>query len=84
MNKIRDLIQNKNYDIICLRTTIPEGAGDEDTLIGICRSKKGELIPDIGDICSSNEEVLRFEEWENKEYGIENGLTVVVAGHWLT
>lgn len=82
--KIRDLIKNKDYDHISVRVTAPEGFKEEDIFFGICHSEGGELISDDGDSYDPDEEVLRFEEWENEKRNIKSGLTVVLKGHWIT
>ena len=35
-------------------------------------------------VYSKDEEVLRYEEWSQPEDDIQNGLTVVVKGEWIS
>lgn len=78
---ISDLIKNKDYDYVSYRLTLPDG---DDTFAGCFVSKDSEIIPLDGDtIYDENDEVLRYEEWDNPEEGIQNGLTVVVKGEWI-
>lgn len=79
---VGDLIKNKDYDYISWRITLPEKLGGGDTLFGITSSKNGELISLDGDTYSKEIEVLSYEEWDNPEEGIENGLTIVYEGEW--
>ena len=36
------------------------------------------------DSYSKNEDVLNYEEWSNPKQDIQNGLTVVVKGEWVS
>lgn len=60
----------------------PQNAND--TFAGCFASKDGEIIPLDGDTYSNNEEVLSYEEWSQPENDIQNGLTVVVKGEWIS
>lgn len=77
---IGDLIQNKDYDYISYRMKLPDCS---DVFAGRFASKNGEIIPFDGDVYSKNQEVLSYEEWNNPEKGIQNGLTVVVDEDWI-
>ena len=35
-------------------------------------------------MANKNEEVLNYEEWNNPEECIQNGLTVVIKGEWIS
>lgn len=79
---IGDLIKNKDYDYVSYRLTLPNG---DDTFAGCFASKDGEIIPLDGDtIYDENDEVLSYKEWNKPEEGIQNGLTVVVKGEWIS
>lgn len=79
---IRDLIKNKDYDYVSYRLTLPDG---NDIFAGCFASKASEIISLDGDtIYDKNDEVLSYEEWSHPEEGIENGLTVVVKGEWIS
>ena len=78
---IYDLIKNKDYDYISYRLTLPEG---DSFFAGCFSSKDGEIIPLDGDIYDKNEEVLSYEEWTQIENNIQNGLTIVVKGEWIS
>ena len=78
---IGDLIKNKNYDYVEYRLTIPNGS---DIFAGCFKSENGEIIPFDGDSYSKNEDVLNYEEWSNPKQDIQNGLTVVVKGEWVS
>ena len=78
---IGDLIKNKNYDYVEYRLTIPNGS---DIFAGCFKSENGEIIPLDGDSYSKNEDVLNYEEWSNPKQDIQNGLTVVVKGEWIS
>ena len=80
---VKDLIKNKDYDYISWRITVPERFGGGDTFFGSTKSVNGELIALDGDIYYEETEVLSYEEWDNSEAGIKNGLTVVFEGHWI-
>ena len=74
---IQDLINKKNYDYISYRvihTEVPEGV-----FAGVCHSKDGKLISNDGDYYSTNEEIISYEEWNNPEEGIKNGLNVWIG-----
>lgn len=73
---VRDLIKNKDYDYISYRAIMPEHLGGGDMFAGVAKSKNGKLIPLDGDCYSENAEVVSYEEWENEEEGIKNGLTI--------
>ena len=77
---VQDLIDKKDYDYISYRVTHPEVL--EGVFVGSCHSRDGELIPDDQDYYSPNEEVLSYEEWNDLEKGIENGLDILVEGEW--
>lgn len=79
---VKDLIRKKDYDYISWRVTLPEEYSGEDVFFGSARSENGKLIPLDGDIYSESTEVLKYEEWENPEESIKNGLTVLVKGEW--
>lgn len=80
---VEDLIKNKDYDYISWRVTLPERFGGGDTFAGCARSENGKLIPLDGDIYSEKTEVLEYEEWDNPEENIKNGLTILYDGHWI-
>ena len=78
---IGDLIKNKDYDYVEYRLTTPNGS---DIFAGCFKSENGEIIPLDGDSYSKNEDVLNYEEWNNPKQDIQNGLTVVVKGEWVS
>ena len=78
---IGELIKNKDYDYVSYRLTLRDGG---DTFAGCFVSKGGEIIPLDGDIYDKDEEVLSYEEWSKPEDGIQNGLTIVVKGEWIS
>ena len=78
---IGDLIKNKDYDYVSYRLTIPES---DYTFASFFPSKGGEIIPLDVVIYSKEEEVLSYEEWSQLEDDIQNGLTVVVKGEWIS
>ena len=80
---VGDLIQNKDYDYISWRVTLPEKIGGGDTFIGCTRSENGKLIPLDGDIYLEKTEILEYREWSDEEEGIKNGLTIVCEGEWF-
>ena len=83
---IRELIKDKDYEYICIRMKVPERWGwcyTKDIFIGACKSVGGELIALDGDSYDPDEEVLEWEEWSNDEYGIINGLTIVLEEDWI-
>lgn len=78
---IGDLIKNKDYDYVSYRLTIRDG---RDIFAGCFASKDGEIVPLDGDSYSKDEEVLSYEEWNNPEKDIKNGLTVGLKGEWIS
>lgn len=72
---IGDLIKNKDYDYVSYRLTLQDGS---DTFAGCFAAKDGEIISLDGDTYSMDERVLKYEEWNNPEEGIDKGLTIVV------
>lgn len=78
---IYDLIKNKDYSYVSYRLTLPEG---DSVFAGCFSSKDGEIIPLDGDIYDKNEEILSYEEWTRIEDNIQNGLTIVVKGEWIS
>lgn len=81
---IKDLISKKDYDYISMRATYPNPDSDENIFIGVCKSEGGKLIALDHDTYSDEEEVVSYEEWENEEEGVKNGLTIVVTGEWIS
>ena len=77
---IQDLINKKDYDYISYRVTHPKVS--EGIFIGSCHSINGELIANDQDDYSPDEEVLSYEEFDNLEKGIKNGLDILVEGQW--
>lgn len=79
---VGDLIKEKDYDYISWRATVPEGIdiGEGDIFVGCSKSENGKLISLDGDCYSEKTEILSYEEWEDQEEGIKNGLTVVYKG----
>ena len=78
---IGDLIKTKDYDYVSYRLTLPDG---DDTFAGCFSSKGDKIIPLDGDVYNNDEEVLSYEEWSKPEDDIQNGLTVVVKGEWIS
>lgn len=78
---VQDLINQKDFDYISWRVTHPKFSGG--VWLGTCHSRNGELISNDGDYYSSNEEILSYEEWDDVEKGIKNGLDVLVEGKWM-
>ena len=76
MVTVGDLIAKKDYDYIEYRAILDY---DVDCFVGGAASKNGELISKNGDTYSKNVEVIRYEEWDNPEENIKNGLTVYCA-----
>ena len=81
---LKDLIKDKDYDYIECRTTLPERFGEGDTWFGSCKSENGVLITLDQDDYYDDVELLSYEEWDNLEEGIKNGLTIVTKGHWIS
>lgn len=79
---IGNLIQKKDYDYISWRMTLPERMGGGDEFFGCTKSQNGKLISLDGDSYSEDTEIISYEEWEDKEKGIKNGLTIVCEGNW--
>ena len=77
---IGDLIKNKDYDYISYRLTMIDKS--QSFFAGCFRSENGKIISLDGDVYSLDEEVLRYEEWDKPEEGINKGLTVVVDYDW--
>lgn len=78
---IGELIKNKDYDYVSYRLTLRDGS---DTFAGCFASKGGEIIPLDEDIYDKDEEVLCYEEWSSPEDNVQNGLTVVAKGEWIS
>ena len=78
---VQDLIDKKDYDYISYRVTHPEIP--EGVFVGSCHSINGELIPNDGDYYSSNKEILSYEEWDDLEEGVKNGLDILIEGKWM-
>ena len=79
---IGDLIKNKDYDYVSYRLTLPDG---DDIFVGCFASKDGKIISLDGDtIYDEDDEVLSFKEWSKSEDNIQNGLTIVVKGEWIS
>lgn len=76
MLTIKDLIKDKDYDFISLRLAVTEA---DDIFFGTAKSENGELIALDGDTYSEDTKVLEYEEWDNPEENIKNGLTVVIT-----
>ena len=77
---VKDLIKNKDYDYIEWRVQLPESVGGGDTFFGVSASKNGKLLSLDGDCYSEDIEVISYEEWNNPEEKIQNGLTIVYRG----
>lgn len=77
---IGDLIKNKDYDYISYRLTVDDKS--KSFFAGCFRSENGKIISLDGDVYNLDEEVLRYEEWDEPEEGINKGLTVVVDYDW--
>ena len=79
---MQDLINKKDYDYISWYLKMPrehlEKFGYDNEFFGACHSKDGVLIPDDGDVYYADSKVVSYEEFSNKERGVESGLTVVV------
>lgn len=73
---VEDLIKNKDYDFISWRRILPESLGGKDIFIGATKSEGGKLFSLDGDRYLENTEIFSYEEWDNPEDGIKNGLTV--------
>ena len=78
---IGDLIKKKDYDYIEWRAKLPESVGGGDTFFGAAASKDGKLISLDGDCYSEDIDVISYEEWDDAEENIKNGLTVVYEAH---
>lgn len=77
---IGDLIKDKDYDYISYRLTVDDKS--KSFFAGCFRSENGKIISLDGDVYNLDEEVLRYEEWDEPEEGINKGLTVVVDYDW--
>lgn len=77
---IGDLINNKDYDYVEYRVTIPSADGQDDIFAGAFRTESGKIMPLDGDIYDQNKEIIKLEEWSNPEKRIKNGLTIIVSG----
>lgn len=78
---IGDLIRSKDYDYVSYRLKLADGG---NIFAGCFASKCGEIISLDGDIYDKDEEVISYEEWSQPEDDIQNGLTVVVKGEWIS
>ena len=79
--KIKDLIKNKDYDLIEWRVTAPPECDEKDMLFGYCKSENGKLISLDGDSYCENDEIISYEEWSSDEYA--NALTVLEEVDWI-
>lgn len=78
---IGDLIKNKDYDYIEYRLTsenIRACIKSDNMFAGEFCSKDGKIISLDGDTYCESEKVAEWKEWSKPDYGISNGLTVVV------
>lgn len=82
ISTINDLIQNKDYDYISIRATLPDDSKQFDTFIGCCCSENGKLVSIDDDTYSEDMEVISYEEWDNPMLNIRHGLTVTIPGRW--
>lgn len=76
---IGDLIKNKDYDYVEYRITIPVlYYGVDDIFAGEFKTKNGKIISLDGDGYSLDQKIVSYEEWDDPENGIKNGLTIIV------
>ena len=80
--KVKDLIQNKNYDRVEVFITLPGNKGS--AMIGVAKCEDGQLFPLDDDTYDDieREEVASYQEFINPEKGIQRGLTVTIQGEW--
>ena len=52
--------------------------------MGCAYSKDGELYPLDGDSYDEEEEVLYYERWSSLEENVQNGVSVVLQGYWMS
>lgn len=76
--KLAELIKDKDYDNISLYARVPQLPPDASLFIGVCKSVNGELISLDGDNYSDQVEVFAYEEWNNPEFNVRHGLSVVI------
>jgi hypothetical protein len=79
---IGDLIKIKDYDYVEYRykiaTSLTPIYKADSIFAGAFKTVNGKIISLDGDNYSQDQEVILYEEWEDPEEGIKNGLTVVV------
>lgn len=79
---IGDLIKNKDYDYVEYRykiaTSLTPIYEADSMFAGAFKTVNGKIISLDGDNYSLDQEVILYEEWDDPEEGIKNGLTVVV------
>lgn len=81
---VKELIQNKDYDYMEWRATLPAEDGGGDTFIGSTKSENGVLLPLDHDDYDEETEILSYEEWSNPSQSVVNGVTIVYEGKWIT
>ena len=75
---IGDLIKNKDYDYVEYRITIPPIYETDSIFAGAFKTKNGKIISLDGDDYSLDQGIVSYEEWDDPENGIKNGLTIIV------
>ena len=95
---LKELIKNNDFDYISIRLTPPPRFYPDLDLnaisppellpisefMGCAYSKNGNLYPLDGDVYDVDEEVLYYERWSSKEENVQNGVSVVLQGYWIS
>lgn len=76
---LREIIKDKEYDIIEVRNIGEIDGKPIDTLFGYCRYHKGQLIPMDGDSYSLDMEVEKYEEWEDTDKNAETNYGTILT-----
>lgn len=73
--KLKDLIQDKNFDYIEFRHRLPEELGDVQIFMGACKSINGKLISLDAKNYSEDMEIKEYKYWSDNI--AKKGLTVI-------
>ena len=71
---LRTLIEQKDYDYISIRLTLPESPGGS-VFAGFGYSENGKFIPGDQDEWDIDKPILEYEEWSSRD--AQNGLTIL-------
>lgn len=75
--KLKDLIQNEDFDYIEFRETVLDDDGKTSICLfaGACKSIDGKLISLDGDNYSEEIEIMEYKRWSDSI--VKKGLTVI-------